>query len=339
MIYHYFMFNIKKVEKEYAMEKEILSQPNILEKLIKKYVSNNEILIDLPEKISRIRLVASGSSYNCSGIGSELFKQMLKIDSDFFYSSEFALEEDDLIDEKTLYIFLSQSGETSDTLQALRKVKQKGAKTLCITNKINSTLYDSVDYKIFSDAGEEKSIASTKAVSAQLLCLYLIILKILKNNGENIEKKIRKLKELPELIQEFLNCRKKIENVAKKLSTYKNIGVLGSRTFYPLAKETALKIKETSYININAHPQGEYMHGHVAVLNSKAALISIIDNDYLLQTMRNMQKIRQDYAPYIVSIIACKESEIIENLSDTTFIINSTNKITYIMICLILSQL
>jgi len=198
-----------------------------------------------------------------------------------------------------VYIFITQSGETSDTLNALNKAKQLGVKTLCITNKENSTAWKTADYKINCLAGEEKSIASTKALTAQMLCLYLLALKYAQLRKVDVSNHLTQLKNLPAIIEKTLELDSKIMPLARFLSKYKNIIITADGISYALAKEACLKIKETSYINIMSHILGEFMHGHVAVLNNKSVLIYISSDVVSYSTIKNLEKIKKDYNPPI----------------------------------------
>ena len=264
------------------MQKEIFEEPVVVKNLIDKHITQEgKIDIDLPEKISNIVIVASGSSYNCAALACPLIIEYAQIPCDYEYSSEFVLQKKHFVTSDSLYIFVSQSGETSDTLNALKMIKEEGVKTMCITNAKDSTMWNLCDYKILSDAGEEKSIASTKALTAQIFCSMLVLLKIL--GSENIK------------------------HAAQTVSQYENISILGNKNYYPIAKEGALKMKETCYLNVMAYPFGEFMHGHVAVLNQKSIVIAIIDEENATFAQRNLEKIRKNYNPKIICITSVQD--------------------------------
>lgn len=318
------------------MQKEIFEQPSVVQKLLGLYVTeDNKIKIDMPEEIENIVISASGSSYNCAAIAAPLFKEMVGIPCEYEYSSEFILQKKHFVTPKTLYIFVSQSGETSDTLHALEIVKKLGGRTMCITNAQNSTLWKNCDYKILSDAGIEKSIASTKALCAQLLCMIFIILKIKQFRNEDLFIDLRALRRLPLYLERIIGNVDKINNAAKIVSKYKNIIILGNKNYYPVAKEGALKIKETSYINVMAYPFGEFMHGHVAVLNQKAIVIALIDDENEISAKRNIQKIRNDYSPKIICITSVQNAD----CGDLNIYIKTSKKIKAIFGSLITLQL
>ena len=286
------IFSVKKS----SMEKEIFQQSDIIFELIRKYVKKDySINIDIPENVLKIALIASGSSYHSATIAANFLREKVHCEAQSYYASEVALAESFDVDSSTLYIFISQSGETSDTNKSLDKIKTKTDKTLSVTNTKNSTLYNNTKYKILTYAGVEKSIASTKAMSAQLYCLFLISAKIMQQKELPVRSFVEELLCVPEYIKETFLKREEIKCYAKILSTYENAAILASGMFYPLAKEGALKIKETSYINTTAYPTGEFLHGHIAILNKKCAVISIVNNQNIQFTLDVLNKITQNY--------------------------------------------
>ena len=290
------------------MQKEIFEEPVVVKNLIERHITQEgKIDIDLPEKISNIVIVASGSSYNCAAIACPLIIEYAQIPCDYEYSSEFVLQKKHFVTSDSLYIFVSQSGETSDTLNALKMIKAEGVKTMCITNAKNSTMWNLCDYKILSDAGEEKSIASTKALTAQIFCSMLVLLKILQNQGEDISGYINTMRRLPSYLERIIMGSDIIKHAARTVSQYENISILGNKNYYPIAKEGALKMKETCYLNVMAYPFGEFMHGHVAVLNQKSIVIAIIDEENATFAQRNLEKIRKNYNPKIICITSVQD--------------------------------
>ena len=326
----------KSAEEKSTMQKEIFEQPEVVQKLIQQCINtDNNVTLNLPLNINNIVISASGSSYNCAAIAAPLFREMLCIPCEYEYSSEFILQKNYFVTPETLFIFISQSGETSDTLQAIKKIKELGGKTLCITNAENSTLWNLSDYRILSDAGVEKSIASTKALCAQLFCMMLIILKIKFSKAQTIEKEIHALKRLPFYLERIIGDFDRFKIAAEMIAQYRDIVILGNKTYYPVAKEGALKIKETSYLNVMAYPFGEFMHGHVAVLNEKAIVIAIIDEENEISARRNLQKIREDYNPQIICISTVKDID----CGDFNIYIKTSKKIKAIFGALITLQL
>ena len=297
-----------KENQKSSMEQEIFEQAEILENLLKVHVNdNNYILFDIPTDIKKIVLVASGSSYHCARFAADLFGNVADIEARAIYSSEFLLKSVVPHDNDILYVFITQSGETSDTNSALNKAKEFGMQTLCITNKKDSTIWQASDYKINCCAGEEKSIAATKSLTTQMLCCTLLVLKYAAHKKIDIAPYIEQLKTLPAMISETYKLHDKIKTVAKPLSKFKNLVITADGISYAIAKEASLKIKETSYINVYSNILGEFMHGHVAVMNNKLAQIHISVDDLSYTAIKNLSKIREDYKPLLCVIGNCNE--------------------------------
>ncbi len=298
------VFDLFCKRKNTCMEKEIYEQSDILKSILDCYVTKDcEIKVEIPEGINRIVLVASGSSYHCARYAAELFGSISKIEAHAVYSSEFLLEDTIAHNSDVLYIFITQSGETTDTNNALKKAKEFGVKTLCITNNEYSTIWNASDYKMLCLAGEEQSIAATKSFTSQLLCATLLALKFAQNNGIDVYDLIQDVKTIPSFIDKTYELQPKIKQFARFLSKYKNIVITADGYSYALAKEAALKIKETSYINIISIILGEFMHGHVAILNNKrSALVYILNNELNYMATRNLNMIKESYNPPICII-------------------------------------
>lgn len=294
-------------KKKTNMELEILEQIKIVPDILSKYINSktNEINLNLPSNIKKIVIVASGSSYHCARFAVDLVEKISKIETRAIYSSEFLLKNLIPKDENSLYIFITQSGETSDTLKSLERIKKEtNLPTLCITNVENSTIWNACDYKIACYAGVENGIAATKSFTSQMLCLILISLKLIENLDSEISIKTLKnsLNNLPQIIEKSLNKRKEIKKLAKYLAKENVIVLTADGISYSLAKEGALKIKETSYKNISAAILGEFMHGHVAILNNKATLIFISVDKISERSINNLNKIKKNYNPTIIII-------------------------------------
>ncbi|MBE7705205.1 MAG: SIS domain-containing protein [Cyanobacteria bacterium SIG29] len=306
-------------EKQTNMEKEIFEQPAIIKNLLKKYVDKTgDINIELPNNIKRITLIASGSSFHSADVAASFIRENSDCFAQAFYASEFSLLQKVNVDNETLYVFISQSGETSDTNKALDLVRSKTENTLSITNCKNSSLYNNTKYKILVMAGEEKAIASTKALSAQIFCLYLLALKLMQQKQISVQNFIDELSNVPNSIEKAFANREIIKNFAQKLSTYDNAAVIGTGMFNALAKEAALKVKETSYVNTTSYPTGEFLHGHIAILNKKCAVLAIVNNINVDFSKIVLDKIRASYKPdeLIVSAlpIDAVNSEVVVNL-------------------------
>ena len=289
------------------MECEIVEQTSIIPYILQKYIDSKtgDININLPHDIRKIVIVASGSSYHCARFAVDLVEKISKIETRAIYSSEFLLKNLIPHDENTLYIFITQSGETSDTLKSVERVKKETKlPTLCITNNEESSIWKACDYQVACHAGVESGIAATKSFTSQMMCLILISLKLIENiEAEDYTKNYKEsLLHLPSIIRKALGKRREIKRFAKHLAKEKTVVIAADGISYSLAKEGALKIKETSYKNISAAILGEFMHGHVAVLNHKSTLIYISVDKISERSINNLNKIKEDYNPTIVII-------------------------------------
>ncbi len=293
-----------------SMETEIFEQADVLENLLQTHINdNNYILFDIPADVQKIIIVASGSSYHCARFAADLFGNIAGMEAAAIYSSEFLLKSAVPKDNDFLYVFITQSGETSDTNSALKKAKELGMRTLCITNKKGSTIWEASDFKIDCCAGEEKSIAATKSLTTQMLCSTLLVLKYAAHKRIDITNYINDLITLPSFIRASYELHPEIKEMAKFLSKYKNIVITADGISYALAKEASLKIKETSYINVYSNILGEFMHGHVAILNNKPAMIHISVNELSYTAIKNLNKIEEDYNPALC-ILGCSNDKI-----------------------------
>ena len=289
--------------KKSSMETEIFAQSKICAQILDAYIKDGQINIDIPQNINRVFLVASGSSYHCARYCASLFGSIAQIEARAIYSSEFLLQPKIADSDDVFYIFITQSGETTDTNAALLRAKEHNVKTLCITNKENSSIWNSSDYHIACYAGEEKSIAATKSFTSQLVCCLLVVLKFAQNNGIDVTALLRDMYDIPEVIEKAYKIHSKIKQAAKFLSRYKSVVMSADGEMYAFAKEASLKIKETSYINTCSYILGEFMHGHVAVLNNAKSAMIYISNDELNYTaVKNLNNIKENYKPPIVII-------------------------------------
>ncbi len=298
------MFGLFAKRKKTYMETEIFEQSKILQGILDTYITKDyKINIETPTGIHRIIIVASGSSYNCARYAAELFASIAKIEASTIYSSEFLLKETIGHEEGILYIFITQSGETTDTNSALEKAKEFGVNTLCITNKENSTIWNASDYQVACLAGEERSIAATKSFTSQLLCSTLLALKFAQDKGIDIYNYVSDIKNIPGCIELAYKKQPQIKQLARFISKINNVIVTADGQSYSLAKEASLKIKETSYVNASSAILGEYMHGHLAVLNNRKTMLIYILNDNISYTaIKNLDNIKTNYNPPICVI-------------------------------------
>jgi len=287
------------------METEIFSQEKVLEDIEKKYIKDGKINFGFDVDFEEIKFIASGSSYNAARLGYKFFEKYTDKRISFEYASEFISNLTKKIKKDTLYCFVSQSGETFDTKCALQIVKNEGGKTLAVVNNSNSAIYNAADYKIDMAAGKEYSIAATKSFLSGVICLWLFALKYSENF--NIDKTIKSLNEAKNAIKSVLSDTLDIEKIAKIIHTKKKLSLIGYGFGYILAKEGALKIKETSFIDTSAYPTGEFLHGHTAVLNKSRTLIEIFTSELSEFEQNTLNKIKKDFNPQIISITDVKD--------------------------------
>lgn len=263
----------------YVMEMEINSQGAIIENLINRYVINYCVIMDMPLKVKRISIIASGSSYNAGVFGKYFFENISNISTSVDYASEVIGSKFTDFDADTLYIFLSQSGLSVDTVEAMKKVKEAGAKILCITNNVSSWMHKNADYPFYLDAGIENAIAATKTYSATVIMLWLIALKAAQNKHIDVSSETKEIYSIKKSIEESIKNFDNLELSAKFLSKLDGFAIFGYGMYYPLALEAALKIRETSYINTTAYPSGEFVHGHFALLNKTKVFLTFLTED------------------------------------------------------------
>lgn len=267
-------WNLQTAQKggfKHFMLKEISEEDEALANTIYAHIVNNEIDLDIDEdllkNIQKITIVACGTSYY-AGLTSKYFiEEMLSIPVNVEIASEFRYAKP-IFSEDTLFLAISQSGETADTKESLNLAKQMGIKTVSIVNVQESTIARLSDYVLYTLAGPEISVASTKAFVCQLAMIYLFALKIAQLKGIDGSAYIEELSAIPALLKnEFNRINLETEKIAKKYSNVKNFMYLGRGISYPLALEGALKLKEISYIHAEGYPAGELKHGPIALID------------------------------------------------------------------------
>ena len=247
------------------------------------------------ESLNKIFIVACGTAMHAGLVGKAIIEKLCRIPTEVDIASEFRYR-DPIIDEKTLCIFVSQSGETADTLAALRLSKSKGAKTLAISNVIGSTITREADFTIYTHAGPEIAVASTKAYTSQVCLLAILGIYFAELLGSYSKDKLEELKsdilDLPSKIEAVLDNTEKIKEFADKVYTQKDMFFLGRGTDYDVALEGSLKLKEISYIHSEAYAAGELKHGPIALIENGVTVIGIITNEKLVEkTISNLQEV------------------------------------------------
>ncbi len=307
------------------MLKEIEEQPQAIFETLQK-----EIELPLSRKeissFSQIYIVACGTAMHAGLVGKTCIESFCKIPTFVEIASEFRYR-NPLVDSDTLCIFISQSGETADTIAALKLAKQKGAKTIAISNVMGSSLVREADMYFYTYAGPEIAVASTKAYTSQvcLLCMIAISLaKQLKTTSKNeLESFKKELLQLPQEIESILDNKDSIQLLAKQLYLEKDMFFLGRGIDYATCLEASLKLKEISYIHSEAYPAGELKHGPIALIESNTAVVGILTEETLLdKTISNLQEVMARGA----KIFVVTNQVLPENNFDFIFSVPKTNR-------------
>ena len=309
-------WNIETAEKggyDHFMLKEIHDQPAVLEDTLARRLDNEgkihldgiSLTLDDLNKIEKIYIVACGTAYHAGLVGKTLIEKWAKIPVEVDVASEFRYR-DPLVNDKTLFIAVTQSGETLDTLMALREAKKKGARVLSIVNVVGSSIARESDDVFYTWAGPEIAVASTKGYTTQLMCLYLIALymgRLKQTISEETEKKVlEELKSVSAKVSGLLENEKKIEQLAKKICNRQSIFYIGRGLDANVALEGSLKLKEISYINSFAIAAGELKHGTIALMDKDTIVFALATQDELAEKMlSNIVEVSARDA-YVVSI-------------------------------------
>ena len=271
---------------KHFMQKEIFEQPRAITDTVRGHIDLDRdklVFEEFPltkkafKKIEKIWIVACGTSYHASLVGKYMIEKMALVPVEVDLASEFRYR-DPLINQKMLLVVISQSGETADTLAALREGKKRGAKTLGICNVLGSTLPRECDYVIYTHAGPEIGVASTKAFTTQLAILYLLSLYFAKLNGKLTEIRtfLEDMLRLPHQIEIILKGAEVVEKLAPQYGNAHNFLYLGRGIYYPIAMEGALKLKEISYIHAEAYAAGEMKHGPIALIDENMPVVALV---------------------------------------------------------------
>ncbi len=333
------------------MLKEMFEQPRSIADTIRGRVNaeRNEVNIyefvdneKSIEGINRIFIVACGTSWHSALCGKYLIEEIARIQVEVDIASEFRYRKP-LIGKNDLFISITQSGETADTLAVLREVKKNGAKTLTICNVVGSTASRESDYVFYTHSGPEIGVASTKAFTAQLTALYMLAIAFyqvktgrthnsdreqanLNNDIPDQSQLIANLLHLPIIIEEVLSLDGEIENLAKSLFRANDFLYLGRGILYPIALEGALKLKEISYIHAEGYPAGEMKHGPIALIDENMPVVALLSKDSSLynKVISNIEEVKSRGG--ITVVISNHEDSAVRDLSNYFLLIPSSNK-------------
>ena len=286
------------------MLKEIMEQPESLQNTLRGRLLEEEgtsrlgglnIEDDELQKVNRVVITACGTSWHAGLIGEYMMEELARLPVEVEYASEFRYR-NPIVDERTLVVGISQSGETADTLAALREAKRRGARTLGLVNVVGSTIAREVEGGIYLHAGPEIGVASTKAFTSQIAALALLTLKLGRLRSLSIlqgREVVRALLKLPEQMRRVLDRAAEVETLADKMDHHTNALYLGRGYNFPVALEGALKLKEISYIHAEGYPAAEMKHGPIALIDASMPVVFIAPQDAVYQKVQsNVEEVK-----------------------------------------------
>jgi len=315
---------------EHFMLKEIMEQPEAFKKTLTGRIQDNKVKFSelefsqqLVQSWKKVYIIACGTAYHSGLIGKPLIEEFLHVPVEVEVASEFRYREP-LVDSNTLAIFISQSGETADTLAAMREAKSRGAATLAITNVVGSSIARAADYTIYLWAGPEIAVASTKAYTTMLIAQYLLSIYLAQVKGTILEDKAERilnaLLELPNKTQEILEQKEKYLNLAEGIRNSENLFFIGRGYDYNVAQEGALKLKEISYIHAEAYAAGELKHGTLALVTKETPVIAIaLQNKTYEKTLSNIKEVTARDA-YVIGVANEGDTEILKTVNNAIYI-------------------
>ena len=326
------LVSAEKAGYEHFMLKEIEEQPKVVKDTLYQRLKPDSNKINLDEinldkevldKINKIYMVACGTAYNVVVVGKYLIERLARIPVVAEVASEFRYR-DPIIDSDTLVIVISQSGETADTLAALRLAKEHGARTIGIVNVVGSTIARECDDIFYTLAGPEIAVASTKAYSAQLIAMYLVSCYIAMQKGYISDEEFtmfrNSLLNIGDNIKQILKQGHKIKEIANKYKKCSNVFYIGRGLDYAVAKEGSLKLKEITYIHSEAYEAGELKHGPIALIHDNTLVVGIATDENLFEkTMNNLKEVKARGAKILAITILGKE-EIMDVADDVIYL-------------------
>ena len=320
---------------EHFMLKEIYDQPRAVRETFEKHMKDGNVKIEELHmtdeeirKLSRIHIVACGTAYHAGMTAKYIIESMARISVEVDMASEFRYR-NPIIEEGALVIVISQSGETADTLQALRDSKARGAKVLGIVNVVGSSIAREADSVMYTWAGPEIAVASTKAYSAQLIALYLLAMKFARVKGtiseEEYQQRVFDLRRLPEQIELLLGNKTKIQRFANRYVAAKSVFFIGRGLDYTLSMEGSLKLKEITYMHSEAYAAGELKHGPISLIeDGTLVMASLTQEDLYKKTISNIREVKSRGA-FVLALTTTGHDDI-EDTADYVLYIPQTNR-------------
>ncbi len=317
------------------MLKEIFEQPESLTNTVRGHLLEDEgsarlhglnLTDEQFKRINRVIITACGTSWHAGLIGEYIFEEMARIPCEVEYASEFRYR-NPIVDENTLVIAVSQSGETADTLAAVREAKRRGARTIGLVNVVGSTIAREVQGGLYLRAGPEVGVASTKAFNSQVAALAMVALKLARLRNLSLlqgTQLIEALKALPAQIRKLLDRAPEVEKLADRFATAHNALYLGRGVNFPVALEGALKLKEISYIHAEGYPAAEMKHGPIALIDENMPVVFIAPRDGVhTKIVSNIEEVKARGGKVIA--IVTEGDEEIGRLADAVFPIPATH--------------
>ncbi|MDL2301272.1 glutamine--fructose-6-phosphate transaminase (isomerizing) [Lachnospiraceae bacterium OttesenSCG-928-D06] len=324
----------EKTGYEHFMLKEMYEQPKTVTDTISPRIKENDIIIEelkMTEEelksITKIHIVACGSAYHAGMTGKYVIESLARIPVEVDVASEFRYR-NPIIEEGNMVIVISQSGETADTLAALRESRQRGFKVLGIVNVVGSSIAREADSVMYTWAGPEIAVATTKAYSAQLVALYLLAMKMAKTRGTiedaYFKTLLKDLRKLPEQIEMLLAQKEKIQHFANRYVAAQSIFFIGRGIDYAISMEGSLKLKEISYVHSEAYAAGELKHGTISLIEDGTLVVALSTQPTLYQkTISNIVEVKARGA--FVMAVTCTENQAIEKASDYVIYLPETD--------------
>ena len=315
------------------MLKEIHEQPEVVKRTLERYTKNEDIYfgeefekVDF-SKIDNIVIVACGTAYHAGLQGAYFLKKMAGIRADVDVASEFRYS-DPFINDKTLAIFVSQSGETLDTLMAMKLAKERGAITLALTNVLGSTISREADIVLYTMAGPEISVASTKAYMAQVVLMYIFAAYMGRKNGKIDDEKyleyIKTISDFSDKIEIALSDKETLRQLAKKVNRCRNGFYIGRGIDEKIAREGSLKMKEVTYIHTEAIAAGELKHGTIALIEPGTLVVAVVTQEDMVEKIVSNIKEIKARGGYVIAITEKEYSQVLEVADDAVFVDNTS---------------
>ena len=305
----------------FFMEKEIMEQPQVIEETILPRIKDGKPDFSeegIPDQIlsdcKRICVIACGTAMHAGLVGKSLIQAMIGIHVDVVMASEF-MYNDPVVDKETLVIAISQSGETIDTLEALKFARKCGSPSISIVNVKGASIARASEYVIYTNAGPEIAVASTKAYTTQLAVLYLITARMAMARGlwseQELADYVKELSRVPKVMEEVLTRKEEVHRLAGTILNAKDVFMIGRGLDYSILLEGSLKLKEVSYIHSEAYASGELKHGTIALITEDTPVVAVVTQDKLKS--KELSNIREVQSRGARVLLLIKENEVLED--------------------------